>query len=103
MVGFGGGVEGVKRDYLFSDVHALSIVVWETLSGEAPFGGESEESIREALRQHQRPLIPSDWPSELREALVRGWSDDVSQRGTAQEMRLALEKCCPRSQWHWHE
>jgi serine/threonine protein kinase len=84
-------VMDAKRNYYSVDVYALSILVWETLSGEEPFGGKSEEEIRGLLQCGYRPTVGSELPVEVQAAICRGWAQEASERGTASEMRDALQ------------
>jgi serine/threonine protein kinase len=88
-------VDGAKRNYYLVDVYALSMVVWETLSGEEPLGGRKVGEIRDLLlKKHFRPEIPSTWPLEVQRAIRRGWSEDPMDRGLAVDMCEALRKKC---------
>jgi hypothetical protein len=69
------------------------MVVWEMLSGEEPFGGQSEEEIKEQLlKKHFRLEIPSEWPLEVPSAIRRGWTDNPMDRGLAEDMCKTLRK-----------
>ena len=73
------------RDDARVDVYALSIVSWEILSVEVPFGGVPDPTAREMVRKGVRPQIPSEWPRGVREAIGRGWNSSALQRGSAQQ------------------
>jgi eukaryotic-like serine/threonine-protein kinase len=79
------------------DIYASAVVMWETLTGERLFKGETEgETLAKILRD---PVIP---PSEVVPGLPRAFdapllkalSRDASKRhATARELAFELEKC----------
>ncbi len=87
---------GVTRS---TDIFAASIVLWEALTGQRLFGGESEgEVVKRVLDAHADPpstIVPS-LPKELDAIVLRGLARDPAQRfATAREMARALEKALP--------
>ena len=79
------------------DIYASAVVMWETLTGERLFKGETEgETLAKILRD---PVVP---PSEVIPGLTRAFdapllralSRDASKRhATARELAFELEKC----------
>jgi eukaryotic-like serine/threonine-protein kinase len=78
-----------------SDVYAAAIVLWEALTGERLFAGETEvETMRLALEKTARPpsTIARSVSSELDEIVLRGLARNPDDRfATALEMAQALE------------
>ena len=74
------------RDYVRVDVYALSVLVWEILSGQSAYGGQSERKVQEAVcLRKARTTISSELPHGMCEALARGWDGKAGKRGTAKE------------------
>ena len=48
----------------------------------------------------KKPVIPSDFPSDLRELVIPGWSKDPKERPSIQEFKSALNKMLPREGKH---
>jgi serine/threonine-protein kinase len=82
-----------------ADVYAAAVVLWEALTGERLFLGESESAtIAKVLAGEVLPpssVVP-DIPHALDEVVMRGLSRDRSARfETARDMARALEACGP--------
>jgi serine/threonine-protein kinase len=82
-----------------TDVYAVSIVLWEALTGQRLFAGEGEaETIHKALqgcRTAPSHFVPA-LPAALDGITMRGLSLDPKDRfPTAREMALALEREVP--------
>jgi serine/threonine protein kinase len=78
--------------YAFSaDVYSLTIIIFELFSGIDPFPGTFDQ-IYEAKRLDEKPSIPSDFPSELKELVIKGWSKDPKKRPGIHEFMSALNK-----------
>jgi hypothetical protein len=56
--------------------------------------------IFEAKRLDEKPVIPSDFPSDLRELVIQGWSKDPKERLPIQNFQSALNKMLPREGKH---
>jgi serine/threonine-protein kinase len=79
------------------DIYASAVVMWEALTGERLFKGETEaETLSKILRD---PVVP---PSEIVPNLPRAFDaplmqalsrDAKARQGTARELSLQLEKC----------
>ena len=48
----------------------------------------------------KKPAIPSDFPSDLRELVIQGWSKDPKERPSIQEFKSALNKMLPSEGKH---
>ncbi len=48
----------------------------------------------------KKTVIPSDFPSDLRELVIQGWSKDPKERPFIQEYKSALKKMFPREGKH---
>ena len=82
-----------------ADVYSLAIIIFELFSGIDPFPG-SMGQIFEAKRLDEKPVIPSDFPSDLRELVIQGWSKDPKERLPIQDFQSALNKMLPREGKH---
>jgi eukaryotic-like serine/threonine-protein kinase len=80
------------------DVYASAVVMWETLTGERLFKGETEgETLARILREPVPPpsAIVPDLPKGFDAPLLKALSRDVGKRHTtAKELALELERCC---------
>ncbi len=56
--------------------------------------------IFEAKRLDEKPVIPSDFPSDLRELVIQGWSKDPKKRLPIQDFQSTLNKMLPREGKH---
>jgi tRNA A-37 threonylcarbamoyl transferase component Bud32 len=84
------------REYMSVDVYALSMVSWEILSAEVPFGSDiPEPALRMMVRRGERPYIRPDWPHAVQTAIRRGWAADAAERGTAEKFADALRSAMP--------
>ena len=66
-----------------NDIYSFSILLWEIFSEKVPFGNASNEDIRMAVIEGQRPdenLLPSNTPSEMIDMMKRCWQQDPSKR-----------------------
>jgi eukaryotic-like serine/threonine-protein kinase len=79
------------------DIYASAVVMWETLTTERLFKGETEsETLAKILRD---PVLPPstfapNLPDGLDASLLRALSRDSTKRhGTAKELALELERC----------
>jgi serine/threonine protein kinase len=75
-----------------SDVYSLTMVLWEILSGSAPFEDVSDEDLPGVLASGQLPPIPSFAPPEFRDLLLLGWSRDPAARPTAHQLHQHLKR-----------
>ena len=82
-----------------ADVYSLSIIIFELFTGIDPFPG-SIGQIFEAKRLDEKPVIPSDFPSDLRELVIQGWSKDPKERLPIQDFQSTLNKMLPREGKH---
>jgi hypothetical protein len=82
-----------------ADVYSLTIIIFELFSGINPFPGQIFQ-IFQAKMSDKKPVIPSDFPSDLRELVIQGWSKDPKERPSIQEFKSALKKMLPREGKH---
>ena len=80
------------------DIYASAVVMWETLTGERLFKGDTEgETLAKILRDPvlaPTAVVP-DLPKGFDGPLLKSLSRDVSKRHTtAKELALELERCC---------
>jgi len=73
------------------DVYSFTMILWEMLTLKPPFGHMSMERFRTSvIFGNHRPKIDPEWPEELRELLVQGWSTDISERPNFQQISCTL-------------
>jgi serine/threonine-protein kinase len=77
-----------------ADLYAVGAILYELLSGRAPFGGESAEEVLEQVRRRPpKPLksLVRDVPPELELLVRRSLAKDPAKRpGSAREMERVL-------------
>ncbi|MBF0491817.1 MAG: serine/threonine protein kinase [Deltaproteobacteria bacterium] len=75
-----------------SDVFSLGIVLFEMLTGQKCFPGDSEIIILDKIRSSQMKLedIPAELPSRLREILAKALAQNPQERYDAEVMQIDL-------------
>ncbi len=65
-----------------ADVYSYAILLWEVMSLERAFEGETLESLAKMTYgcHNSRPKIKPSWPRSLQELLQTCWSEDESTR-----------------------
>lgn len=81
-----------QRYNVKADVFSFSLMLWQILTLEKPFGAMSEGTV-----YGDRPKIPKEWPLDLKRIIERGWSADLSERPHMKEMMYVLEDLQRRS------
>jgi hypothetical protein len=71
------------------DFYSLTIIIFELFSGIDPFPGNLMQ-IFESKMMDKKPKFPSDFPSELKELVSKGWSKIPTERPPLQEFMAAL-------------
>jgi serine/threonine-protein kinase len=78
-----------------SDVYAISILLWELVTGRRLFGGKSDFSIMKSIIERDAPspsLVWKDCPPELDAIVCQGLKRHRESRyQTAEDLQLALE------------
>jgi len=74
-----------------SDIYALGIVFWEIASGEIPYDGFDEQTIRFSVQNGERPMIPPDCPPVYATLIKQCWHQDPDQRPNADTIIDTLE------------
>ncbi len=72
-------------------MYSLTIIIFELFSGIDPFPGHIGQ-IFLAKMSDKKPAIPSDFPAELKELVILGWSKDSKERPLIQEFKSELNK-----------
>jgi hypothetical protein len=78
-------------------VYSLTIIIFELFSGIDPFPGHIGQ-IFQAKMSDKKPAIPSDFPAELKELVIQGWSKDSKERPSIQEFKFAFNKMLPKEE-----
>ena len=79
-----------------SDVYSFAFVLWEVHDRGQPWDGlQQPQIITQVLVEHARPKIP-DMPRDLRDLMVRAWSDDPDGRPTFADAVKELQGTIPR-------
>ncbi len=76
-------------------MYSLTILIFELFSGINPYPGHIGQ-IFLAKMSDKKPVIPSDFPLELIELVIQGWSKDPKERPSIEEFTSALNKMVPR-------
>ncbi len=78
-------------------MYSLTIIIFELFSGINPFPGHIGQ-IFQAKMSDKKPVIPSDFPVELIELVIQGWSKDPKERPSIQGFKSAFNKVLPREE-----
>jgi hypothetical protein len=54
--------------------------------------------VFEAKRLDEKPVIPSDFPSDLKELICRGWTKEPKERPSIEEFKSAFNKMLPQEE-----
>jgi serine/threonine protein kinase len=73
------------------DIYSLSIIFFELFSGENPFLGDVCQILGAKMRD-ERPAMPEDFPSELKELVSQGYSKEPKERPELVHFQTALSK-----------
>jgi hypothetical protein len=73
----------------------MTIIIFELFSGTDPFPG-SFGQIYQAKMKDKKPVIPSDFPLDLKELVIQGWSKGPKERPSIKEFETALNKMFPK-------
>jgi len=67
---------------LKADVYSFSLIVWEMLAGETPYGfvRSREQLYRHVVEEFGRPLIDIGWPAGIRDMLESCFDADIDKR-----------------------
>jgi hypothetical protein len=76
-------------------VYSLTIIIFELFSGIDPFPGHIGQ-IFQAKMSDKKPAISADFPAELKELVIQGWSKDSKERPSIQEFKSAFNKMLPK-------
>lgn len=69
------------------DVYAYGIILWEIVSGQAPYGGMDPLQVAtEVLYEERRPEIPPNTPQPLADLMKRCWDQSPDLRPTFAEI-----------------
>ena len=73
------------------DIYSLSIIFFELFSGKNPFPGNLYE-VYQAKISDQKPNLPSNFPSDLKELVFQGFSKEPQERPSIEAFQSALDK-----------
>ncbi len=74
-----------------ADVYSLTIIIFELFSGMNPFPGHIGV-VFEAKRLDKKPAVPSNFPLDLKELVIQGWSKEPKERPQTLKFKSALNK-----------
>jgi len=76
-----------------ADIFSLAIILYEMFSELDPFPGcKTIMQVVSAMIREQRPDFPSDFPSQLKEVIKKGWSKAPEERPDVKLFRQELQK-----------
>ncbi|MGO8992949.1 MAG: serine/threonine-protein kinase, partial [Polyangiaceae bacterium] len=84
-----------------ADIHAFAIVLWEMITGQKLFTGDSEAEVFAAVMRHDIPSLSRlvAVPPALAAVVARGVDPNLAARyATAREMCIDLGRCGPVAQ-----
>ena len=80
------------------DTYGFCIVLWQMLTCKVPFEHYNMKHFREKVHrgEKKRPAIDDSWSTPIKLLLKRGWSDNISERHTMENVVKILKKECTR-------
>lgn len=82
-----------------TDLHACAIILWELLTGERLFVGQTEAAVTKRALDHDvraPSQVSADVPAAFDAVVLRALARDPEERyATGLEMALAMERCAP--------
>jgi len=81
-----------RKPYNFkADVYSFTIVFWEMMALDKPYGGFDADTVREAVAiKGDRPPLFDYWPESITKIFKRGWAKKIEHRPTMNEMHTCL-------------
>ena len=78
-----------------ADVYSFGLILWEIMSLERVFQGETVDSLSEKVygKKNFRPKIKSKWPSTFKHIIHKCWSADPSMRPSFVNIDSTLQDC----------
>jgi len=73
------------------DIYALSITMWEIMTGNDPYAEFSQFQIYDKVMEGYRPTLPTIGPEGFDEILQQGWNSDYMKRPTSNELCNKLQ------------
>jgi len=95
--------EVIKKSKAYNckaDIFSFSILLWQLVALDKPFGAQNttDQAMRKILNGDRPPLkrietinYDSDAKSTIHELLTRGWSKQIAERPTAEEIHDKLK------------
>lgn len=80
------------------DTYSFALVLWQMLALSTPFEVYTIKRLKERVWGgiHYRPQVPDDWSGNVKLLLKRGWSQEVKERFTMEQVENILKKECTR-------
>lgn len=75
------------------DVYSMSILFWQMMTCKVPFENNSATYMKEKVYNgDKRPLIERSWSASTKLLLRRGWTSDLSNRFSMQNLEEILKR-----------
>jgi serine/threonine protein kinase len=78
-----------------ADVYSFAMLLWKMLTLELPyleFTYHRDVFETKVMHEGKRPNIKGKWPKGIQNLLLKGWSKDMDERPTMQEVRIMLKE-----------
>ena len=64
------------------DVYSFSMLLWQVLKVEVPFGAELDERVflNVVVKGGARPVVETRWPDVIKQCIELGWSKNIRER-----------------------
>lgn len=81
------------------DSYSFSILVWQMLALKQPFEMYTIKMLKERVygKEQKRPFVPESWSLSVRRLLESGWSAEIHERLTMEDMEKSLRKECVKA------
>jgi len=72
-----------------ADVYSLSVILFELFSELNAFPGELFDIVN-AKGKNENPVLPENFPYEIRDLVCRGWEEEPPNRPKIEEFEFAI-------------